>query len=131
MKSLKGKLIADFRHKNAKVQVRYKTLSWPEAVRKGKVYGGKNFKSKTSPKVDLDHHCCFEQRVLEAKERSLQYQQCYFERRGVGGGGGGGGNLKSAIQEVINSVNKLSCLPKQEDKECSLCVKFDTVVEVQ
>ena len=24
-------------------------------------------------------------------------------------------NLKSAIQEVINSVNKLSCLPKQED----------------
>ena len=33
-------------------------------------------------------------------------------------------NLKSAIQEVINSVNKLSCLPKQEDKEGSLCLKF-------
>ena len=37
-------------------------------------------------------------------------------------------NLKSAIQEVINSVNKLSYLPKQEDKECSLCLKFNTVV---
>ena len=40
-------------------------------------------------------------------------------------------NLKSAIQEVINSVNKLSCLPKQEDKECFLCLKFNTVVESQ
>ena len=34
-------------------------------------------------------------------------------------------NLRSAIEEVINSVNKLSCLPKQEDKECSLCLKFN------
>ena len=32
-------------------------------------------------------------------------------------------NFKSVIQEVINSVNKLSYLPKQEDKECSLCLK--------
>ena len=38
-------------------------------------------------------------------------------------------SLKSAIQDIINSVNKLSCLPKQEDKECSLCLKFNTVVE--
>ena len=35
LKSFKGKLIADFRHKNADVQVRDKTLSWPEAVPKG------------------------------------------------------------------------------------------------
>ena len=35
LKSFKGKLIADLRHKNANVQVREKTLSWPEAVRKG------------------------------------------------------------------------------------------------
>ena len=40
-------------------------------------------------------------------------------------------NLKSAIQEVINSVNKLSCLPKQENKKCYLCLKFNTVVEAQ
>ena len=40
-------------------------------------------------------------------------------------------NLKSAIQEAINSVNKLSCLPKQENKKCSLCLKFNTVVEAQ
>ena len=39
--------------------------------------------------------------------------------------------FKSAIQEVINSGNKLFCLPKQEDKECSLCLKFNTVVEAQ
>ena len=32
LKSFKGKLITDFRHKNANVQVRDKTLSWPEAV---------------------------------------------------------------------------------------------------
>ena len=58
LKSFKENLIAEFRHKNASVQVRDKTLSWPEAVRKGYVYahgafhtvftnGGKNFKSKT------------------------------------------------------------------------------------
>ena len=35
LKSFKGKLIADSRHKNAKVQVINKTLSWPEALRKG------------------------------------------------------------------------------------------------
>ena len=35
LKSFKGKLIADLRHKNANVQVRDKALSWPEAVRKG------------------------------------------------------------------------------------------------
>ena len=35
LKSFKGKLIADFRHKNENVQVRDKTLSWPEAVLKG------------------------------------------------------------------------------------------------
>ena len=35
LKNFKGKLIADFRHKNENVQVRDKTLSWPEAVRKG------------------------------------------------------------------------------------------------
>ena len=40
-------------------------------------------------------------------------------------------NLKSAIQEVINSVDKLSCLPRQEDKECSLWLKFNAVVESQ
>ena len=39
--------------------------------------------------------------------------------------------LKSAIQEIINSVSKHSCSPKQEDKECSLCLKFNTVVEAQ
>ena len=53
LKSFKGKLIADFRHKNANVQVRDKTLSWPEEVRKGLslciwtfTNGGKNFKNK-------------------------------------------------------------------------------------
>ena len=35
LESFKEKLIADLRHKNANVQVRDKTLSWPEAVRKG------------------------------------------------------------------------------------------------
>ena len=35
LKSFKGKLIADFRHKNANLQVRDKTLTWPEAVCKG------------------------------------------------------------------------------------------------
>ena len=37
LKNFKGKLIADFRHKNENenVQVGDKTLSWPEAVRKG------------------------------------------------------------------------------------------------
>ena len=80
LKSFKGKLIVDFRHKNANVQVRDKTLSWSGAVRKGKVYAyetftnrGKNFRSKTSQKVDLDHQCFIEQRGLEAKERLLQY----------------------------------------------------------
>ena len=32
LKSFNGKLITDFRHKNENVQVRDKTLSWPEAV---------------------------------------------------------------------------------------------------
>ena len=35
LKSFKGKRIADFIHKSANVQVRDRTLSWPEAVRKG------------------------------------------------------------------------------------------------
>ena len=35
LKSFNGKLIADFRDKNANVQVTDKTLSWTEAVRKG------------------------------------------------------------------------------------------------
>ena len=62
------------------VKVTDKTLSRPEVVRKGRVYlywaftnGGKNFKSKASPEVDLDHQYCFEQRDLKVKERLLQY----------------------------------------------------------
>ena len=35
LESFKGKLIADFRHENENVQIRDKTLSWPEAVLKG------------------------------------------------------------------------------------------------
>ena len=35
LKSFQVKLIADFRHKNENVQIRDKTLSWPEAVCKG------------------------------------------------------------------------------------------------
>ena len=34
LKSFKGKLIADFRNKNANVQVMDKTLGWPEVVRR-------------------------------------------------------------------------------------------------
>ena len=32
----------------------------------------------------------------------------------------GASKKKKLFQEVINSVDKLSCLPKQDDKECSL-----------
>ena len=72
LKSFKGKLIVDFRQKNANVQVRDKTLrqfAKDKFMCMGLLNGGKNFKSKASPNVDLDHQCCFEQRGLEAKER--------------------------------------------------------------
>ena len=45
-------------------------------------------------------------------------KKCYFEKRDLNKEK----SLKSVIQEVINSGKKLSCLPKQEDKKCSLCL---------
>ena len=131
LKSFKGKLVADFRHKNANVQVRAKTSSWPEAVRKKNKFmqygtftnGGKNCKSKTSPTVDLDHQCCFEQGAWRQRKDYFNINSVILRK-----GPQRRKNLKSAIQNVINSVNKPSCLPKQKDKEWSLCLKFNTAV---
>ena len=74
--------------------------------------GSKNFKSKTSPKVDLDR-----------KGKITSVLTVLFWEKGPPQRGK---HLKSAIQDVINPVNKLSYLPKQEDKECSLRLKFNS-----
>ena len=132
LKSLKGKLIADFRHKNAKVQVRHKTLSWPEAVRKGQVYVyGLSQMEARILRVKL-HQKLTSIISVALNKGSWRQRKDYFNINSVIlRKGASKKNLKSAIQEVINSVNKLSCSPKQQDKECSLCVKFNIAVEVQ
>ena len=89
LKSFKGKLIADLRHKNANIQIRDKTFSWPEAVRKGIssciwtfTNGGKNFMLTSIISVALNKGAWRQRKDyfnINSEKRALKKEKVNFE----------------------------------------------------